>query len=151
MLDGVYESMPSLPGLVLTARLLNRQQKREDTPQNSFEAIMEMTNLLCSIDLERSSREEGLTSASRCFPSRCQFRGHGRCSAKEPQPVGERERGASDPARSAQPRERSSREEELTFGTHDAFRVDSLSEAPRALQRQRTPAGWRAWCFWSCA
>lgn len=52
VLDGVYESMPSLPGLVLTARLLNRQQKREDTPQNSFEAIMEMTRLLCSIDLE---------------------------------------------------------------------------------------------------
>ena len=52
VLDGVYESMPSLPGLVLTARLLNRQQKREDTPQNSLEVIMEMTNLLCSIDLE---------------------------------------------------------------------------------------------------
>ncbi len=46
---------------------------------------MEMTNLLCSIDLQRSSREEG-----------------------------------------------------LILGTHDAFRVDSLSEAPRALQRQRT-------------
>ena len=52
VLDGVYESMPSLPGLVLTARLLNRQQKRDDTPQNSLEAIMEMTHLLCSIDLK---------------------------------------------------------------------------------------------------
>lgn len=51
VLDGVYESMPSLPGLVLTARLLNRQQKREDTPENSFRAISEMTALLCSIDL----------------------------------------------------------------------------------------------------
>jgi hypothetical protein len=71
VLDGVYESMPSLPGLVLTARLLNRQQKREDTPENSYIAIVEMTRLLCSIDLavlERKHYEN--TSESPPTPKR---------------------------------------------------------------------------------
>lgn len=60
VLDGVYISMPSLPGLVLMARLLNSRQEREDNAENTFSTIADMTKLLCSVDLallEKKHRE----------------------------------------------------------------------------------------------
>lgn len=60
VLDGVYISMPSLPGLVLMARKLNIGQGKDDSAENAFHTIAGMTKLLCSVDLsllEKKHRE----------------------------------------------------------------------------------------------
>ena len=60
VLDSVYISMPSLPGLVLMARKLNIGQGKEDTTENAFHSIASMTKLLCTVDLsllEKKHRE----------------------------------------------------------------------------------------------
>jgi hypothetical protein len=66
VLDGLYISMPSLPGLVLMARLLNSRQNREDSAENTFNTIADMTKLLCSVDLallEKKHRENTAAEA----------------------------------------------------------------------------------------
>jgi hypothetical protein len=60
VLDGIFENFPSLPGLVLTARMVNGRRKKEDTPENALQTIADMTQMLCSLDLallEKKHRE----------------------------------------------------------------------------------------------
>lgn len=104
VLDGVYESMPSLPGLVLTARLLNRQQKREDTPENSFRAISEMTALLCSIDLailEKKHFENTTDAPKPPTPKRSAMAGRAEAQLTEVADLDKRLRAANESLKAA--------------------------------------------------
>lgn len=51
-LEGIYDHAPSLPGLVLVARQMNKSRGAEDNLSNTMQTMMAMLALLCKVDLD---------------------------------------------------------------------------------------------------